>query len=364
MNQRIRLLINYSLKWFNFDKYLIWPILLLCIINIVVQFSATDRNIAHLLINIVYLILSLIIMTIIANANHNHIKSIAVSLYIISILLLFSVLIIGVQVNGAKRWLNIGIHIQPSEISKLSVPILMSYYLSLKDNVIKIYQYINASVLIIVPFLLIAKQPDLGTAILVLLAGFYVLFFARLPWKIIIGVCIMVIAISPIALHFLHPYQQHRILTLMNPQSDPLGSGYHIIQAIIAIGSGGFFGKGYLQGTQAHLNFIPEKNTDFVVTVLAEEFGYIGIIILLIIYLAIILRGLHIVKHAYTDFSKFLGGSIVMSFATYVFINMGMVTGIFPVVGVPLPLISAGGTSSIIIMASFGILLGIQKNRY
>lgn len=346
------------------DKPIVFSIVILCCINILIQYSASDKNLYKISSDIIYLGLSFIILLIVANINLNQLKSVIAPIYIISIILLFCVLFFGISVNGAKRWLNIGLRIQPSEISKIITPLAIALYLSNK-NKLNYLNYIIAFALLIIPFLLITKQPDLGTGILVFLAGFFVIFFAGLSWRIILIALILLIATSPIIWNFLHEYQQHRILTLINPQSDPLGKGYHIIQGIIAIGSGGFYGKGYLNGTQTHLNFIPEKNTDFVITVVAEEFGFIGILLILILYSIIIFRGLSIMKQSNNIFCQALAGSIAMSFMTYVIINMGMVSGIFPVVGVPLPLISYGGTATLIIMLSIGILLAINKhNKY
>lgn len=353
--------INYIL---NFDYLLIGLILILFVCNIFIQYSANDQIMNRMYNDGFYLGVSFIIMLSVASININRIRSMAIPLYIVSIILIVLVLVMGVRVNGAKRWLNLGVRIQPSELCKLSVPLLVAYVLSMKDHIITYKDYIVGFVIIAVPFLLIAKQPDLGTGILVFSAGFFVLFFAGLPWKVIWGSLISLIAASPLVWEFLlKDYQKHRILTLIDPQSDPLGKGYHIIQGIIAIGAGGIFGRGYLHGTQVHLNFIPEKHTDFVITVIAEEFGYIGVISLLSIYLLIALRCLRIMRLAEGLFAKTLAGSITLSFMLYVFINMGMVGGIFPVVGVPLPLMSYGGTATIVLMIGFGILLSIDRKR-
>lgn len=364
MNLKIKLIFNTLSNIFKLDKFIFIPVLILCIINIFVQYSATDKNISKLLNDSLYIFISLVIMIFIANLNQNRIKSIAMPIYVLSIILLVGVIFFGVSVNGAKRWLNLGIRIQPSELSKLSIPLVLAYFFSTKQYPHKLLHFIVGFILLLIPFLLIAKQPDLGTGILVLSAGIYVLFLAELPWKLIIFAFIIFILSTPLIWHFLQPYQQHRILTLIDPQSDPLGKGYHIIQGMIAIGSGGFWGKGYLQGTQTHLNFIPEKHTDFVLTVIAEEFGLIGVTTILILYLIIVLRGLRIMKNTTDSFSKLLCGSITLSFMTYVFINTGMVAGIFPVVGIPLPLISYGGTATIVIMAGLGILLSATKNKH
>ena len=348
-------------RLYSLDKTIIFALLCLAIINILIQYSANDKVFGRLIHDIIYLAISFTLLFIVANINPPQFKNFAIPFYIISILLLIAVIFFGIKLHGAKRWLNLGIRIQPAEICKLSVPLLLAYFFSLKEYGIKILDYFIAFILIIIPFVLIIKQPDLGTGILVFCAGFFVMFFAGLSWRlIIIGLIIFIIS-TPIIWHMLHDYQQHRILTLLNPQSDPLGKGYHIIQGIIAIGGGGLFGKGYLQGSQIHLDFIPEKHTDFVITVLAEEFGYIGVCVILTLYLIIILRGLRIMQLSNNLFNKTLAGSITLSFMLYILINMGMVAGILPVVGVPLPLISYGGTATIVLMIGFGMLLSIHR---
>lgn len=360
VRSKVRQFLHYII---NFDYILILALIILFIANIFIQYSANDRVMTRMYNDVFYLGLSFILMLVIAGININKIRSMAIPLYIISIILIALVLVIGVRVNGARRWLNLGIRIQPSELCKLSVPLLVAYAISLKDHVLTYKDYIIGFIIIAIPFGLIAKQPDLGTGILVFSAGFFVLFFAGLPWKVIVSSIVAIIISSPLIWHLLKDYQKHRILTLIDPQSDPLGKGYHIIQGIIAIGSGGMHGKGYLHGSQVHLNFIPEKHTDFVITVLAEEFGYVGIIAMLCLYFIIAMRGLRITRLADDRFSQTLAGSITLSFMLYVLINMGMVSGIFPVVGVPLPLISYGGTATIVIMIGFGILLSIDHQR-
>lgn len=347
----------------SFDYILIFAILTLFVVNIFVQYSANDGNLTRVYSDISYLFMSLLVMFAIAHVNINKIKSISIPLYIISLVLIALVLVIGVKVNGARRWLNLGIRIQPSEICKLSVPLMVAYILSTKDQILKAKDYVIAFLYILVPFLIVAKQPDLGTGILIFSSGFFVLFIAGLSWRIIIGSILLIITSSPLIWHMLRDYQKTRILTLIDPQSDPLGAGYHIIQGLIAIGSGGFWGKGYMHGTQIHLSFIPEKHTDFVITVIAEEFGYVGVVCLLAIYFVIALRGLRIMRLASDRFTQTLAGSIILSFILYVLINMGMVGGVFPVVGVPLPLVSYGGTASIVLMIGFGILLSINRQR-
>lgn len=362
--KKVKLLLH---KLIYIDKTIICSLLILFIINGFVQFSANDRIFSKLITDISYLAVSFATLMIVANLNLSKIKHAAIPLYIISIILLVLVIPFGSTIHGAKRWLSLGIRIQPSEICKLSVPLILAYYYSLKEEyLVSAIDYIIGFVLIAIPFALIAKQPDLGTGILVFSAGFFVLFFAGLPWRVIIISIILFACSTPVIWHFmLHDYQKHRVLTLLNPESDPLGAGYHIIQGIIAIGSGGIWGKGYLHGTQIHLDFIPEKHTDFVISVLAEEFGYLGICALLVIYFILILRSMRIIAQTEDIFSRLIGMSITLSFTLYVLINMGMVSGIFPVVGVPLPFISYGGTAMIVLSIGFGIILAIAKqNRY
>lgn len=348
-------------KFYALDKTIILVLLLLCGINLVVQISANDDIFQRMINDMIYLGISFVLLFVIANITTGQLKHIAVPFYIISIILLVGVILFGTRLHGAQRWLNLGVRVQPSELCKLSVPLIIAYYFSIRRAPYRWYDYLVGLGLILIPFALIAKQPDLGTGILVLSAGFFVLFFAGLPWKVIILGVIAFVASTPIIWNHLHEYQQHRILTLLNPQSDPLGKGYHIIQGMIAIGSGGLYGKGYLKGTQIHLNFIPEKHTDFVISVLAEEWGYIGVCVVLALYLVLILRSLRIMQQTQDVFSKLLAGSITLSFTLYVLINMGMVGGLLPVVGVPLPFISYGGTATVVLMIGFGILLSIAK---
>ncbi|MCC2625074.1 MAG: rod shape-determining protein RodA [Burkholderiales bacterium] len=346
---------------YDLDQTVILTLFCLAVINILVQYSANDKMLSRLFSDVVYLGTSFVILLVVANLNISALKHIAIPIYLISLVLLVAVLMFGVKVHGAQRWLNLGIRIQPSELCKLSVPLILAYYFSLQSRGINFIDYIVGFIFIVIPFALIAKQPDLGTGILVLCSGIFVIFFAGLSWRIIILALIIFLISTPVIWHMLHDYQQHRILTLLNPESDPLGKGYHIIQGIIAIGSGGLYGKGFLHGTQIHLDFIPEKNTDFVITVLAEEFGFVGVCVVLALYLVLVSRGLRITQLAHDIFSKTLAGSITMSLMLYILINMGMVAGILPVVGVPLPLISYGGTATIVLMIGFGILLSIHR---
>ena len=288
----------------------------------------------------------------------------AVPLYIVGVVLLLLVFVFGIKINGARRWLSIGVtRIQPSEILKIAMPLMLAWYFHKYEAAIKLRHFAVAGLLLLVPFALIAKQPDLGTAILVGAAGFYVIFFAGLPWKIMIGMLASAAVAAPFAWNLLHDYQRKRIMTLIDPTTDPLGAGYHIIQSTIAIGSGGNFGKGWLEGTQTHLEFIPERHTDFIFAVFSEERGLLGNSILAALYLLLIVRGLMISANASTLFGRVLGGSITLSFFTYAFVNMGMVSGILPVVGVPLPFMSYGGTALVTLFLGLGILMSINAHR-
>jgi rod shape determining protein RodA len=246
---------------------------------------------------------------------------------------------------------------------KIAMPLMLAWYFQKRETVLGLGDYAVAAGLLLLPIALIAKQPDLGTALLVAAAGFYVIYLAGISWKILLGMAVAGIASMPVAWSVLHDYQRRRILTLIDPTADPLGSGYHIIQSTIAVGSGGIAGKGWLNGTQTHLEFIPERATDFIFAVFSEEFGLIGNCLLLILYLALIARGLMIAANAPTFFSRLLAGAIVLTFFTYAFVNMGMVSGILPVVGVPLPLVSYGGTALVTLFLGIGILMSIHKHR-
>ncbi len=287
-----------------------------------------------------------------------------VPLYVIGVVLLVLVFFFGIKVNGARRWLSLGFtRIQPSELLKIAVPLMLAWYFHKNEALLRFRHFVVAGVLLLVPFALIARQPDLGTAMLVGAAGFYVIFFAGLPWRVIGGMLALAAGAAPFAWTMLHDYQRKRILTLIDPTTDPLGSGYHIIQSTIAIGSGGRFGKGWLEGTQTHLEFIPERHTDFILAVFSEERGLLGNSILLVLYLLLIGRGLVIAAKASTLFARVLAGSVSLSLFTYVFVNMGMVSGVLPVVGVPLPFMSYGGTAVVTLSVGIGILMGIHTHR-
>lgn len=319
---------------------------------------------------------ALILMWLISRIPPQILMRIAVPIYTIGLGLLIAVAMFGLIRKGARRWLNIGIVVQPSEIMKIAMPLMLAWYFQKKEGITKIRDYLFALLLLALPVGLIARQPDLGTALLVLAAGIYVIFFAGLSWRIIVpvlavgilGITLLLIfggsiCTSPGDWLFLHDYQKHRICTLLDPTTDPLGKGFHTIQSVIAIGSGGLLGKGWLKGTQSHLEFIPEKHTDFIFAVYAEEFGLIGNAILLILLMALILRGLAIALQAATLFDRLLAGAITLMFFTYAFVNMAMVSGLLPVVGVPLPLFSYGGTTIVTQGLGLGILFNVARNR-
>jgi rod shape determining protein RodA len=286
-----------------------------------------------------------------------------VPVYTIGVALLVAVAAFGMVKKGARRWLNVGVVIQPSEVMKIAMPLMLAWFFQKREGLLRWREFLVAALLLVVPVGLIAKQPDLGTAILVLAAGFYVIFLAGLSWKVLVGLAVAAGASMPVVWSMLHDYQRARVMTLIDPTTDPLGKGFHIIQATIAIGSGGVFGKGWLKGTQAHLEFIPERTTDFIFAVFSEEFGLIGNSVLLVLYLFLIGRGLIIAANAPTFFARLLAGAITLIFFTYAFVNMGMVSGILPVVGVPLPFLSYGGTALVTLGLGAGILMSIQRHR-
>lgn len=287
----------------------------------------------------------------------------AVPIYTFGVSLLIAVALFGMVKKGARRWLNVGVVIQPSEIMKIAMPLMLAWFFQKREGLIRWQEFLVAALLLVIPVGLIAKQPDLGTAVLVLAAGFYVIFLAGLSWKLLLALVLAGAASLPVVWSMMHDYQRARVMTLIDPTTDPLGKGFHIIQSTIAIGSGGVTGKGWLHGTQAHLEFIPERTTEFIFAVFSEEFGLIGNCVLLVLYLLLITRGLIIAANAPSFFSRLLAGAITLIFFTYVFVNMGMVSGILPVVGVPLPFISYGGTALVTLGLGAGILMSIQRHR-
>ncbi len=302
---------------------------------------------------------------IVANMPLHWLMRIAVPMYVLGMILLLGVLTpLGVNSHGATRWLNLGVAtIQPSELMKIAVPLMMAWYFEKNEATLKLKNYFVATVLFLIPVGLIMRQPDLGTSILIGASGFYVLFLAGLSWRIIIGAGLAALVSAPFLWTALHDYQRHRILMLLDPSQDALGKGYHTIQGMIAVGSGGILGKGYLSGTQTHLDFLPERTTDFIFAVWSEELGFIGNILLLGLYVFVIGRGFIITANASTYFTRLMAGSITLTFFTYTFVNMGMVSGILPVVGVPLPLVSYGGTAILTLMLGFGVLMSIHTHQ-
>jgi rod shape determining protein RodA len=345
------------------DGFLLCGILLLMGIGLITLFSATDANSARVTSQAINMLVALGVMWIVANIPLEHIMRIAVPFYAAGLFLLLCVALFGEVNNGARRWLNLGVtRIQPSELMKIAVPLMMAWYFDKHEATLRLRDYGVATLLLLAPVLLILRQPDLGTALLIASSGFYVLFFSGLSWRIMASVAVAGGASLPLLWSMMHDYQRRRVMTLLDPSQDALGAGYHTIQSTIAIGSGGVLGKGWQQGTQTHLAFLPERSTDFIFAVFSEEFGLIGNLLLLLLYLAIIARGMVIAANAPTQFTRLIAASITLTFFTYIFVNIGMVTGILPVVGVPLPLISYGGTSMVTMLLGFGILMSIQTH--
>jgi len=316
------------------------------------------------------------VLFVVAQIPPQQLMSFAVPLYVLGVTLLVAVAVFGITKKGARRWLNVGVIIQPSEILKIAMPLMLAWWFQKREGQLRPLDFAVAGGLLVAPVGLIMKQPDLGTAILVLSAGMSVIFFAGLSWKLIlpplliglVGVVLLVgfepqLCADGMRWPVLHDYQQQRICTLLDPSRDPLGKGFHIIQGMIAIGSGGFWGKGFMQGTQTHLEFIPERTTDFIFAAFSEEFGLAGNLLLIAGFIFLVLRGLMIAVEAPTLFSRLLAGSITLIFFTYAFVNMGMVSGILPVVGVPLPFISYGGTAMVMLGMGLGILMSIAKSK-
>ncbi|GLR12527.1 rod shape-determining protein RodA [Chitinimonas prasina] len=347
------------------DPWLLLFVALLVGVSLMTIFSASNQSFDKINSKLVSVVVALSAMWVVSNLKPVQLMWLAPQLYTFGMVLLIGVALFGDITNGARRWLDIGVaRIQPSELMKLAVPMMLAWYFDRHEASLKLKHFAVAALLIGMPMALVLKQPDLGTALLIGAAGFYVLFFAGLSWRIILGgLAGLAVAIPFVIWPLMHDYQRERVMTMIDPMADPLGNGYHIIQSTIAIGSGGVFGKGWLKGTQTHLDFIPERTTDFVFAVYAEEFGLIGNILLLILYLCVIGRGLMIANNASSLFGRLLAGALTLSFFTYLFVNMGMVSGILPVVGVPLPLVSYGGTAMLSILIGFGMLMAIQRDR-
>ena len=365
-----------SLFTSGLDKRLGLILLGLAIVGFCTFLSASQATPVSIEDELRNLVLSFVVMWIVSRIPPKWLELGAVWIYGLGVTLLVAVAAFGLIKKGARRWLNIGVVIQPSEIMKIAMPLMLAWYFQKREGIQKSWDYGVAAVILAIPVFLIARQPDLGTALLVTAAGMYVIILAGLPWKWILpfvgvglfGIILIVIfgntiCAPDVAWPFVHDYQKHRICTLLDPSSDPLGKGFHTIQSMIAIGSGGLLGKGWFQGTQAHLEFIPEKHTDFVFAVFSEEFGLVGNLILLALFFALIKRGLAISAGAPNLFTRLLGASVTMIFFTYAFVNIGMVSGLLPVVGVPLPFISYGGTALVTLGFGAGILMSIHRHR-
>jgi rod shape determining protein RodA len=333
-------------------------------VGLVTLFSASDQSIARETSQVMSLSFAIVLMWAFANIAPQTLARAAVPLYVVAVAMLIGVAMFGVVVNGSRRWLNLGVaRFQPSELMKIALPLMLAWYFQKFEGRIGWRDFAFAALLIVVPVYLIKRQPDLGTALLIAASGFYVLFLAGLSWKVIVGLFALGAAVGPTVWSHMHDYQRERILTFLDPSRDPLGTGYHSTQASIALGSGGIAGKGWLNGTQTHLDFLPERHTDFIFAVFGEEFGLIGNAVLLILYLVLIARAMMITANASTLFARLLSGAITLMFFTYAFVNMAMVSGLLPVVGVPLPLVSYGGTALISLFIGLGILMSVQAHR-
>lgn len=350
-------------RW-HIDRPLLYALLILAGLSLIVLYSASGEDPRMVLRHLIRLCLGFAILFGVAQIRPETLARWAPLLFGAGLILVTAVLGVGAISKGARRWLDLGLFsFQPSEIMKISVPMMLSWYYARRPLPPRLHQIGVGGLMVAVPAAMIAKQPDLGTAFLVAAAGFAVLFLAGMSWRTIVALLALVAATVPIVWTHLHDYQQQRVLVLFNPQADPLGTGYHTLQSMIAVGSGGLFGKGWLNSTQAHLDFLPESSTDFVFAVFGEEFGWIGIVLLLALYLFIVVRGLLIAFYAQDTFTRLLAGGLTLTFFFYFFVNMGMVSGILPVVGVPLPLLSYGGTSMVTLMTAFGMLMSIQTHR-
>lgn len=348
----------------HIDSFLMACLFFTLVVGLFVLYSASGQNFERVYAQGINITVALSFMWIASNIAPNQLERAALPLYALGVLLLVGVALFGEISHGARRWLDLGFAtIQPSEIMRIAMPMMLAWYFSKREGKANIGDFTVGGLLLLVPVALIMKQPDLGTALLITASGFYVLFLAGLSWKFLFGGAVLLGALSPVFWSMLHDYQRRRIEILLDPTQDPLGAGYHTIQATIALGSGGTAGKGWLNGTQAQLDFLPERTTDFIFAVFGEEFGLLGNLLLLGLFSLIIIRGLIIASQAQNTFSRLLAGSITLTFFTYAFVNMGMVSGILPVVGVPLPLISYGGTSMVTLCLSFGILMSIQTHK-
>ena len=360
----------------GFDLPLVCIALVMCTIGLINMYSVGFDNGSRFMDQMRNMLLAAGLLFVVAQIPPQRLMALAVPVYTVGVILLVATAVFGITKKGATRWLNVGVVVQPSEILKIGAPLLLAWWFQRREGQVRTTDFLVAGGLLMVPVALILKQPDLGTALLVLSSGLYVIFFAGLSWRLILPVIVAgAVGITAIVSFQgdlcqpgvkwvgLHDYQKNRVCTLLDPTTDPLGKGFHIIQGMIAIGSGGVTGKGFMQGTQTHLEFIPERTTDFAFAAYSEEHGLVGNLVLMLGFLALIFRGLMIAAQAPTLFSRLLAGSIALSFFTYSFVNMGMVSGILPVVGVPLPFISYGGTAMVTLGLAMGLLMSIAKSR-
>jgi rod shape determining protein RodA len=350
---------------FHVDISLLLLLMALTAYGLVVLYSASGQQFGAVWRQARFFFIAYLVMLIAAQFSVQTYQRLAPVIYLVGIALLLAVLFVGSGAKGAQRWLSLGgFRFQPSEIMKLLVPLTLASFLSARVLPPRFWHILVSLLILAVPAALVVRQPDLGTALLLSSSGLFVLFLAGISWRFIIGAGIAAVASAwPVWVYGLHDYQRQRILTLLNPERDKLGAGWNIIQSKTAIGSGGWDGKGWLNGTQSQLDFLPESHTDFIIAVLAEEFGLRGVLILLALYALILARGLWISVHAQDSFARLVAGSLTLTFFVYVFVNMGMVSGLLPIVGVPLPLVSAGGTSIVTLMAGFGILMAVSTER-
>jgi rod shape determining protein RodA len=348
----------------GYDSALAIAVFLLLCISMTAVYSAGFDFPGRFQMHMRNIVVAFVAMVLIAQVPPQRLMQAAVPLYVLGVTLLIAVAMFGIVKKGSRRWINIGVVVQPSELMKIATPLMLAWWFQKREGSIRLLDFVVAGLILLIPTLLVARQPDLGTALLVFTSGAFIIFFAGLSWKIIAGFATAFAGFLPVWWFYLaHDYQRERVMTLLDPSADPLGKGFHIIQATIAIGSGGVLGKGYMQGTQAHLEFIPERTTDFIFAVYAEEFGLIGSLALLACLTFLIYRGLSIANSAPTLFTRLLAAAMSMIFFTYAFVNVGMVSGILPVVGVPLPFISYGGTAMMTLGVAVGILMSVARHR-
>ncbi len=361
----------------GFDGPLLVALLLLAAVGLVAMYSAGYDHGTRFVDHGRNMLLALGVLFLVSQVPPQKLQQLAVPLYMAGLALLLATALFGITRKGATRWLNIGpMVIQPSEIMKIAMPLMLAWWFQKREGQLRMSDFVIAGLLVLIPVAIVAKQPDLGTALLILASGIYALFFAGLSWKLVLPALLLgAVGITAIVLAgdtlcepevswpLLRDYQKQRVCTLLDPTRDPLGKGFHIIQGMIAIGSGGLSGKGFMQGTQTHLEFIPERTTDFIFAAFSEEFGLAGVLVLLAGFTFLIFRGLVIAAEAPTVFTRLLAGAVTMSFFTYAFVNMGMVSGILPVVGVPLPFVSYGGTAMVSLGLGLGILMSVARSR-